>query len=409
VATASRMSSRIDAGLLTVCVALSLIATVLPAEAREPIASALRRSIIAPLVGLQSGAERWRTAWVSAEQRRIFTDSIALRGVKTQALQLENDQLRKIVGLGTRLEWGFVPAEALHSTEPSEDVVRTMTLTAGSTAGIKRYSPVVAPEGLVGTIQTADPTMSIAILYTNPDFRASAMSADGAAFGIVYPHSSRGAGGDAYMLELRGVPTRVNLKPGTVLYTSGLGGTFPRGITIGTVVQEIKTTEVWTRTYLLRPAVTPSRMTTVLVLTAQRVTQGMGNVWGAAINADSSTRRIAAAGDSIAKLAGQLEAQARKAALDSMKAATIDSVKRSIGAAATQTAPAAGQGVPGQANPTQTAPGQAAPVVRDTAGQARRAVPAPTTGQPRPLTPRRDTIRPRRDSVRPEITETSRK
>jgi rod shape-determining protein MreC len=423
VASAARLGSRIDAGLLAGCVVLSLIAVVLPTENKEPIASALRRTIVAPLVLLQSGAERWRSAWISAEVRRISTDSIAMRAVKAQALQLENDQLRKVIGLGTRLEWGFVPAEALHSTEPSEDVVRTMTLTAGGTAGIKRYSPVVAPEGLVGTIQTADPTMSIAILYTHPDFRASAMSADGQAFGIVYPHASRGAGGDAYMLELRGVPTRVNLKPGTVLYTSGLGGTFPRGITIGSVVQELKTTEVWTRTYLLRPAVTPSRVTTVLVLTAQRVTQGIGNVWGAAVNADSATKRIVAAGDSIAKQAGVLEAQARSAALDSVKKATIDSVKRALGVAAapvtaadsaalrkaqaTQATQAtqAVQPTPGAQSVPATRPapaaGQPAPLVRDSTGQARRPVVTPAP-------PRRDTTRVRRDSIRPDTTRKTR-
>jgi rod shape-determining protein MreC len=395
VATASRMGSRIDAGLLAACVALSLVAAVLPSEAREPIASAMRRSVIAPLVGLQSGAERWRAAWVSAEQRRVATDSATMRAVRAQALQLENDQLRKLIGLGTRLEWGFVPAEALHSTEPSEDVVRTMTLTAGSTAGVKRYSPVVAPEGLVGVIQNADPTMSIALLYTNLDFRASAMTADGAVFGMVYPHTARGAGGDAYMLELHGVPTRVTLKPGTVLYTSGLGGVFPRGITIGSVVEQIKTAEVWTRTYLLRPAVTPSRVTTVLVLTAQRVTQGTGNIWGATVNADSATRRIAAAGDSIAKMAAALEAQARQAALDSLKRVTIDSMKRAFGA-------------PGAtAIPGQPVPGQAAPVVRDTSAQLRRPTAAPAVVQPRPVA-RRDTTRPRRDSVRTDTTRTLR-
>ena len=332
-ASAARLSSRIDAGLLAGCVVLSLVAVALPSEGREPIASALRRTIVAPLVGLQRGAERWRSAWATSERLQLVQDSVALRAVKSQALQLENDQLRKLIGLGTRLEWGFVPAEALHSTAPSEDLVTTLTLTAGSTAGIKRYSPVVAPEGLVGTIQNADPTMSIAILYTHPDFRASAMSADGAAFGIVYPHADRAAGGDAYMLELRGVPTRVVLKPSSVIYTSGLGGTFPRGITIGTVIQQIATAEVWTRTYLIRPAVTPSRVTTVLVLSAQRVTQGTGNVWGATVNADSATKRIAAAGDSLAKQAALLQAQARAAALDSMKRATIDSVRRSLGAA----------------------------------------------------------------------------
>jgi rod shape-determining protein MreC len=335
VATAARLGSRVDAGLFAGCVVLSLVAVVLPPKDREPIAGVLRRSIVAPLVGLQRGAEQWRTAWVSNEQRQLAADSVAMRAIKAQALQLENDQLRKVIGLGSRLQWGFVPAEALHSTATSEDVVTTLTLAAGSSAGIQQYSPVVAPEGLVGTIYKADPSMSIVVLYTNPDFRASAMSGDGNAFGIVYPHAARGTGADAYMLELRGVPTRVTLKSGTVIYTSGLGGTFPRGITIGTVVSEMKTSEVWTRTYLVRPAVTPSRVTTVLVLTAQRVTQGTGNIWGAPVNGDSAAKRIAAAGDSLARHAAQLEAQARKAALDSVRVATIDSVQRAIGMAAT--------------------------------------------------------------------------
>jgi rod shape-determining protein MreC len=362
------------------CVVLSLVAIALKDEDREPIASALRRSIVAPLVSLQRGAERWRGAWVSSEQQQLVADSIALRAVKAQALSVENAQLRSILGLGTRLEAGFVPAEALHSTAPSEDLVTTLTLTAGSTSGIQRYSPVVAPEGLVGTIRTADPTMSIAILYTDPDFRASAMTADGATFGIVYPHSAGTGGADAYMLELRGVPTRVQLKPGSTIYTSGLGGTFPRGITIGSVVQEIKTSEVWTRTYLIRPAVSPSAVTTVLVLIPQRVTQGIGNVWGATVNADSATRRIAAAGDSIVKQTALLEAKARQAVLDSVRRATADSVRQSLGLPITP-GTAADSAVLGRG--TVAGP---APVVRDTT-RIRRAV-AP------PVPPRRDSIRP---------------
>lgn len=382
-ASAARSGSRTDAGLLVGCVILSLIAVALPNENREPIAGALRRTIVAPLVGLQRGAERWRSAWATSERLQLAQDSLALRAVKSQALQLENDQLRKLIGLGTRLEWGFVPAEALHSTAPSEDLVTTLTLTAGSTAGIKRYSPVVAPEGLVGTIQSADPTMSIAILYTHPDFRASAMSADGAAFGIVYPHADRAGGGDAYMLELRGVPTRVVLKPNSVIYTSGLGGTFPRGIAIGTVIQQIATAEVWTRTYLVRPSVTPSRVTTVLVLTAQRVTQGTGNVWGATVNADSATKRIAAAGDSLAKQAALLQAQARQAALDSMKRATIDSVRRSLGAAPLPPIDSATLRGAQPAQPTRPVPTQTAPR-RDTTRVRRDSARTDTTRNPRP-------------------------
>src|SRR4029079_14464847 len=195
----------------------------------------------------------------------------------------------------------------------------TVTLTAGSNAGIKKYSPVVAPQGLVGQIQTADPTTSIGMLYSHPDFRASAMTAAGNAFGIVYPAASR-KGADVYMLELRGVPARDTVIPGTLLVTSGLGGVFPRGVAIGTVVQAITSSEVWTHTYLVKPSVNPGQVTSVFILTAQRATEGTGNVWSAGTaNVDATLKRIAGAGDSLAKQPAVIEAAARKATLDSLK------------------------------------------------------------------------------------------
>jgi rod shape-determining protein MreC len=387
VASAARLSSRVDAGLLAGCLLLSIIAIVIPKEDREPIAAALRRTIVAPLVSLQRGAERWRSAWAASDRQQLIVDSLAMRAVKANALVVENDQLRKLLGLGTRLEWGFVPAEALHSTAPGEGLVTTLTLTAGSTAGVQRYSPVVAAEGLVGMVQTADPSMSIAILYTHPSFAASAMTADGQTTGIIYPHLGRTAG-DPYMMEFRGVAMRYNLTPGTTIYTSGLGHTYPRGVVIGTIVQEMKTAEVWTRTYLVRPAVTPSRVNAVLVLSAQRVTQGTGNVWGASLNADSATRRIAAAGDSIAKQAALLQAQARQAALDSMKRATIDSVRRSLGAAviptAADSAAAAAQRGAQPARGMGGSPPQTAPVRRDSSRVRRDSLRPDTLRPPRP-------------------------
>lgn len=333
-ASAARLGSRLDAVLLVGCVALSFVAIMLPTEASEPVASGLRRTVVAPLVSMQRGAERWRAAWVSSEHRQIAADSLALRAVRAQALDVENDQLRKLIGLGSKLQWGFVPAEALHSTAPipSEDIVTTLTLTTGSNSGVRRYSPVIAPEGLVGQIKTVDPTTSIAILYSDPDFRASAMTADGTGFGIVYPHQANVKGpSDSYMLELRGVPSHAVLQPGTLIVTSGLGGVFPRGVPIGTVVRDLRTSEVWTKTYLVRPAVSPSHVNAVLVLTPQRVTQGVGNVWGSVVNADSATRRIVSAGDSLAARAALVEAQARRASLDSVKKATVDSVRRALG------------------------------------------------------------------------------
>lgn len=317
-ARATRLSSRIDFLLFIGCLIAAAVALVLPLQMRDPLAELLRRSVVAPLVNLQSNAERWHAAWQLSEERTARLDSAVMRGFNAVALQSENDELRKLLGLGARLRTGFVPAEAVHNAV-REDVVTTLTLTGGTRAGIKVYSPVVSPEGVVGLVQTADPTISIAILFSHPDFRASAMSGDGTAFGIVYPHLQQSLGSsNEYLLELHGVPFRTTLPAGTMMYTSGLGGTFPRGIPIGSVLRELKTPEGWSRTYLLQPSVNPAKVNEVMVLTSQRAGQKMDNVWQMVARVDSATRSVASAGDSVA----------RHAAADSAKRAAADSTRK---------------------------------------------------------------------------------
>jgi rod shape-determining protein MreC len=268
------------------------------------------------------------------DEYTLARDSTALKAMNSQALAAENDKLRKLMGLGRRLGWGFIPAEALQtSVEQGFDFVTTVTLTAGSNAGVRQYSAVVAPQGLVGQVETADPTMSIAILYTNADFRASAISGDRSAVGLVYPHLAQSIGDRSYYLELRGVPFRTELKPGTPIFTAGLGGTYPGGIAIGTVLRELDATQGLSRSYLLTPAVNPSDVTSVLILTPQRATQGVGNIWTAAVSTDSATKSIVAAGDSVARAVAALAERQRIATLDSVKRVTVDSVIHALGIA----------------------------------------------------------------------------
>lgn len=385
-ARAARYSSRIDVAVFVGCLVLSIVALVLPAPMREPIAESLRRTVVAPLVALERGAEQWRMAWAGFQEQTSRTDSLAVQAFEARALRQENDQFRRLLGLGGRLGWGFIPAEALHNTA-HEDVVTTITLTAGSNAGVKRFLPVVAPDGIVGLVQTADPTMSIAILFSHPDFRASAMSADGSSYGIVYPHL--GIGAQRYLLELRNVPFRTALKPGTLILTSGLGGSFPRGVPIGTVLQELRTAEGWTRTYLVRPMVNPGSIAAVMILTPQRIAKGVGGIWASVASVDSAAKKIAAAGDSLARQEALAEAAARRAALDS--AARGDTL-------ADTTRP------PATAAPTAPAPATTpAPAQRDTSARIRRPIPRapatvapPTVSPPTPRPLRPDTTRVRR-------------
>jgi rod shape-determining protein MreC len=311
---ALRSNTRFDLIVLSSCVVLALAARALPNTMRDPVATGMRRSFLAPLVMLQERAERGRQSLLQADAKQAHLDSLSLNSVKAGALESENDRLRKLIGLGARIRYGFIPAEALHGRGVRDET--TVILSAGSRAGVARLSPVVAPEGLVGVVDQVDPTMSHAMLWTHPDFRVSAMSPDGSAFGIAQAHLTGDIG--SYLIELRGVPFRATLKPGAVIVSSGWGGVWPRGIPIGTVLQEIKTTEGWARTYLLRPAVNPADVYSVMILRRDRLAKGFDGVWESAAQVDQAAQRIVVSGDSAAKAAALAEAAARRAVLDSM-------------------------------------------------------------------------------------------
>jgi rod shape-determining protein MreC len=331
----------VDVVIFGACILLSLIAMVLPPHLREPVASGLRRSVMAPLIRLQMGSEKWRAAYLSSERTELRRDTLALAAARVPTLETENDRLRKLLGLGSKLQWGFIPAEAVQGRGRAEDF--TVTLSAGSKAGVGERSLVVAPEGVVGVVQTVDPSMSLAILFAHPDFRVSAMSADGTTFGIVQPHVSTSSTtnepgylrSERYLLEMRGVPFRATMKPGAIVFSSGLGGIYPKGIPVGIVLGEIRTTDAWARTYLLRPAVNPAELTSVMILTPQRAAAGLVNVWATAGAIDSATKSIVAAGDSLARESATAEAAARRAAIDSTARILADSIRKAEDAGST--------------------------------------------------------------------------
>ncbi len=390
---ASRVSGRRDTLLLGACVTLSVITLALPQAVRDPFAAAMRRSVVAPLLSLQYNAELTRRAWEARERTRAERDSVVLAAMTAPELERENARLRRMLGLGRRLRWGFVPAEALYSRSPGEEY--TVVLSAGSRAGVRAFSPVVASEGLVGMVKMVDPTMSIAIVWPHPDFRVSAQSADGSAFGIVAAHL--GDEPNRYLLEMRGVPLRTSLTPGTLIVSSGLGGVYPRGIPIGVVQRELRTSEVWANTYLLRPAVLPADISTVMILHPQRAGAGVDGVWDLA-SPDSAAADSVRRTDSLARAradTARRPARTVPARVDTASRRTAAPVRRDTARRDTvrRQAPARRDTAPARRDtaPVRRDTARRDTVVRDTAAPALPVTPVAPAPAPRPDTVRRDT------------------
>lgn len=297
-----------DSVVLAACLFASFVARVLPGETRQAVAGSIREAFVGPLIRLQVQAERTRGAFVARDISAARLDSLVLRNAELNDMALENERLRRLLGLGQRLRTRFVAAEALHRPEFGES--HAVLVTAGARAGVVERSTVVAAEGLVGMIISVEQETSTAILWTHPDFSVSAMTAEGRVFGLIKPHL--GADADRFLLELRGVAFRDSLDPGTEVRSSGLGSVFPRGIPIGTVVADITTPGSYARTYLVRPSVMPADVTGVMVLLP-----AAGNVESAwrAPSADSLRRAIGSAADSIARAAARDSAARRDTTL----------------------------------------------------------------------------------------------
>ncbi|HVZ48711.1 MAG TPA: rod shape-determining protein MreC [Gemmatimonadaceae bacterium] len=316
-ARVTRTDPRLDLAAAATCVVAALVCLALPATTRDAVAGALRSSLMAPLLRLQERAELGRRTLRGHDVAAQVADSVALRALRLTGIEQENAHLRGLLGLGAALRWGFVPAEALGGRGVGDDP--TMLISVGRREGIEPLSPVVTPDGLLGVVDRVDANLSTVILWQHPDFRVSAMSTNGDAYGMVQAHG--GSGANRFFLEMRGVLLRAQLKPGDVIVTSGLGGVYPRGIPVGTVVSELRTPDQWARSYLVRPAVPLSEAGSVLVLSRERADAGVPNVWASAVGADSAARRVVAAIDSIARLTGDSNTvRQRRAPMDTARA-----------------------------------------------------------------------------------------
>ena len=269
ISTSDRHYSRRDTVFFLLCLGLSLFGLFSPETFGRGVANTLRETVLSPLVWLQTRAEEGRTSRVRFRQVTSERDSTAYLSQFLPSIRAENERLRQLLRLSRRLNTGYVPAEVLHQPQAMDG--RTLLLSAGSRQGVALFNPVVAPEGLIGMVSSVSGRSSVAMSWAHPEFRVSAFTVSGNAFGVVAP-SNEGRNGEG-ALEFRGVPYRDSVPLGTLVLSSGLGGVFPKGIPVGTVIGTVREEAGWERVYRLRPAANPASAAHVLVLVGTPLTR----------------------------------------------------------------------------------------------------------------------------------------
>jgi rod shape-determining protein MreC len=239
----------------------AVVISYLPASTQQHVAASLRGTVLRPFVATQEaiitvGARAGETAGL-----RNRLDSLVAVMAAEGALAEENRRLREMLELSRKVGPTFAAATLMRAgTTGSES---TFFLDVGSTEGISPNAPVISSQGLLGVIRDVRTDHAVGMDWTHPDFRASAMTADGATYGVV--ESRRGLFREEDRLVLDGTAFHTRLEDGTVVLTSGLGGVFPRGVPIGLVIGQASAEGGWRKSYWLRPLAEPGVATHVLV------------------------------------------------------------------------------------------------------------------------------------------------
>ncbi len=276
-------------GAAAALLVLALFLMFLPPGYRTTIRHGVQSTVLRPFIWTQARLVKSGVRSVDVTALRAQRDSLLVVVAAQASLAEENRRLRQLLGLRERAPKSFVPAEVVRvGTVGGES---GFLLDVGREDGVVVGSPVVASSGLLGVVQEVGPSWSQGIDWTHPDFRASAMTADGEAYGIV--ESRRGEYREEDELALVGAPFHVDVQPGTRIVTSGRGGVYPRGILLGTVLGIEEADTGWRKSYLLRPAVRPEAVTHVLVgLSTARGDGDLTGLWSSGLPlADSADGR----------------------------------------------------------------------------------------------------------------------
>ena len=252
-----RRETLIAAGFL----ALALLLYLLPDSYQAPLRRTVRVTVLRPFMSVQTALADQDTRSIDVGAIQAQRDSLVAVLAAQAPIVEENRRLRALLTLEQRAAPTFIPARLVRVGIAGGE--STFLLNVGRAQGIEPGSPVVAAGGLIGVVREVEERTAQGVDWTHSEFRASAMTADGAAYGIVEPRPGRFREED--LITLTGAPFHSDITAGTRIVTSGRGGVYPRGLPIGVVLGIDEADTGWRKSYILRPLVRPESVTHVLV------------------------------------------------------------------------------------------------------------------------------------------------
>lgn len=225
---------------LLLTVVLSVVMIAVRPEAQAKIARGLSMTIFYPAYAAVSHVPVFTGLY--SENKRLRGE-LAATSTQIQILRdrvSENARLRGLVGFAEQTLYTLVPARVV-ARDPSHQY-RSIVVSGGLAQGIEMYMPVVGERGVVGKVVQVLEHVSMVQLLRDPSSRTSVMVSGSRSVGILQTENGRD-----FFVRLR---SHEDARTNDTVVTSGLGGIYPKGLTVGVVQKIDESNPLFKRAYV---------------------------------------------------------------------------------------------------------------------------------------------------------------
>lgn len=196
-------------------------------------------------------------------------DSMNALQVENETLKQENKQLKQQLSLNKSLT-SYTDISAYVISRSPSTWQNQIVISKGSNAGITKGSAVVSDKGLIGRIMEVNKNNSKVELVTTQDdaadrFAVQLIDNNGQTVnGLITGYDT-----DTNLLVMGQITSKENVKKGTQVITSGLGGTTPKGLFVGTVEKVVNQQAGLPTKIYIKPAADMTNLNVVTVAKRQ--------------------------------------------------------------------------------------------------------------------------------------------
>lgn len=151
------------------------------------------------------------------------------RANQVEQLTLENQRLRKLLGLRERLQSNAIAAQVIY--DAADPYSRKVIIDKGLADKVGLGAPILDESGVLGQVTRVYPLVSEVTLITDRDHAIPVLNTRTGARGVAYGDASLHA--DA--MELRFMAANADVAAGDLLTTSGVDGVYPPGLPVARV------------------------------------------------------------------------------------------------------------------------------------------------------------------------------